>query len=92
MDVATIDQSSAVIIYRIAQELVNNAIKHDAAKNLLVQVHVSSLEKLLILTVEDNGKGFDISVLKNASGIGWNNILNRVEFLKGKIDIYSQSD
>lgn len=92
MDEAAIDQSTAVTIYRIAQELVNNAIKHAAAKNVLVQVHVSGPEKLLTLTVEDNGKGFDIAVLKNASGIGWSNIRNRVEFLKGKIDINSEPD
>ena len=72
---------------RIVQELVNNTLKHAAAKSLLVQLHASEADKLLTLTVEDDGKGFDASVLNQAQGIGWSNIKNRVEFLKGKIDI-----
>ena len=87
MDKVQLDQTIAVTIYRIVQELVNNTIKHAAAKSLLVQLHASELEKLLTLTVEDDGRGFDPSVLNQAQGIGWNNIKNRVEFLKGKIDI-----
>jgi len=87
MEKVQLDQTIAVTIYRIVQELVNNTIKHAAAKSLLVQLHASESEKLLTLTVEDDGRGFDPSVLKQAQGIGWNNIKNRVEFLKGKIDI-----
>jgi signal transduction histidine kinase len=91
MDKAAIEQTVAVTIYRIVQELVNNAIKHAAAKNVLVQAHLSEQEKLLIITVEDDGKGFDKTTLKHAEGIGWQNIQNRVEFLKGKADIQSSS-
>ncbi|MBS1735945.1 MAG: histidine kinase, partial [Bacteroidetes bacterium] len=43
----------------------------------------------LTVTVEDDGKGFDKTTLKQSSGIGWNNIQNRVEFLKGKLDVSS---
>lgn len=87
MDKVQLDQTMAVTIYRIVQELVNNSIKHAAAKNLLVQLHASDTDKLLSLTVEDDGRGFDPSILKQAKGIGWNNIKNRVDFLKGKVDI-----
>ncbi|MCB0710373.1 MAG: sensor histidine kinase, partial [Chitinophagaceae bacterium] len=84
---AHIEQTTAVTVYRIVQELVNNSIKHAAAKNVLVQAHVTEADKLLTLTVEDDGKGFDPAELKHASGIGWSNIQNRVDFLKGKIDV-----
>jgi len=84
-----IEQTTAVTIYRIVQELVNNSIKHAAATNVLVQTQYSKTEKLLSVTVEDDGKGFDIAILKNANGIGWSNIQNRVDFLKGKIDLQS---
>ena len=84
-----IEQTTAVTIYRIVQELVNNTIKHAAAKNSLVQAQYAKAEKLLSVTVEDDGKGFDIATLKNANGIGWSNIQNRVDFLKGKIDVQS---
>ncbi|MBS1748704.1 MAG: ATP-binding protein [Bacteroidetes bacterium] len=84
---SAIEQTTSVTIYRIVQELVNNAIKHAAAKNVLVQTQYSNSEKLLSVTVEDDGKGFDTAILKQATGIGWSNIQNRVEFLKGKIDV-----
>lgn len=83
------EQTTAVAIYRIVQELVNNAIKHAAARNVLVQLHIFETEKQLTITVEDDGKGFDSLTLNNATGIGWRNIQNRVEFLKGKADISS---
>ncbi|MBS1920400.1 MAG: sensor histidine kinase [Bacteroidetes bacterium] len=86
---SAIEQTTSVTIYRIVQELVNNAIKHAAAKNVLVQTQYSNSEKLLSVTVEDDGKGFDTAILKQATGIGWSNIQNRVEFLKGKIDVQS---
>ncbi|MBL7762423.1 MAG: tetratricopeptide repeat protein, partial [Chitinophagaceae bacterium] len=86
------DQTTAVAIYRIVQELVNNAIKHAAAKNILVQAHASSQEKIIAITVEDDGKGFDKSILKEVRGMGWSNIQNRVDFLKGRIDVNSEKD
>ncbi|MBS1509554.1 MAG: sensor histidine kinase [Bacteroidetes bacterium] len=89
MSDTTISQTVAVSVYRIIQELVNNTIKHAGAQQVLVQVHASAQEKLLALTVEDDGKGFDTAVLKQPGGIGWDNIRNRVEFLKGKVDVQS---
>jgi signal transduction histidine kinase len=89
MHQADIPQTTSVTIYRIIQELMNNTIKHANAKNALIQVHHSAQEKLLAITVEDDGNGFDTNLLKHAGGMGWLNIQNRVEFLKGKIDIQS---
>ncbi|HRP33950.1 MAG TPA: sensor histidine kinase [Agriterribacter sp.] len=89
MEQASIEQTTAVTIYRIVQELVNNSIKHAAAKNVLVQLHFSPSEKQLAITVEDDGKGFDTAMLKQSTGMGWNSIQNRVEFLKGKLDVNS---
>lgn len=89
MNKAVIPQTTALTIYRIVQELVNNTIKHAASKQVLVQVHYSEADKLLAVTVEDDGQGFDQEKLKQANGIGWSNIRSRVEFLKGKIDIKS---
>lgn len=89
MQKVTIEQTTAVTIYRIVQELVNNTIKHAQAKNILVQLHQSAQEKLLAVTVEDDGKGFDTSILGQPGGIGWQSIKNRVEFLKGRVDIQS---
>ncbi|MDR2206520.1 MAG: hypothetical protein LBE36_10260 [Flavobacteriaceae bacterium] len=66
----------------------NNTLKHAAAKNILVQTQMH--ERLLSITVEDDGKGFDTTVLEQSNGIGWSNIKNRTDFLKGKIDLHTQ--
>lgn len=86
---AEIDQTKGVTIYRIVQELLNNILKHASAKNALVQLSYS--DAVLTITVEDDGKGFDPSVLHQSKGIGWSNIQNRVQFLKGKWDVDSQA-
>jgi signal transduction histidine kinase len=85
---AVIEQTTAITLYRIIQELVGNIIRHAAARTAIVQV--TKTDRSFTVTVEDDGKGFDPSVLKQARGIGWSNIQNRVEFLKGKLDVKSQ--
>ncbi|MBB6235873.1 signal transduction histidine kinase [Pedobacter sp. AK013] len=89
MQNADIQQTTSITIYRIVQELLNNAMKHANAKNVLVQLHQSDQEKLLAVTVEDDGNGFDAELLKQSGGMGWPNIKNRVDFLKGRIDLQS---
>ena len=84
---ATIESSTSITIYRIVQELINNTLKHASASTAIVQVTKS--DSHLSVTVEDNGKGFDTSLLTQSKGIGWSNIQNRVEFLKGKLDVQS---
>ncbi|MFT4153198.1 histidine kinase [Parafilimonas sp.] len=85
LDNTQLDQTIAITVFRIVQELINNILKHAAAKNAIVQLSRSNEQ--LAITVEDDGKGFDKEILKRTKGIGWGNIENRVEFLKGKLDI-----
>jgi two-component system, NarL family, sensor kinase len=86
---AVIDQTVGITIYRIVQELINNTMKHAMAKTAIVQVTKSNNQ--LSVTVEDDGKGFDTAIINNPVGMGWSNITNRVEFLKGKLDVDSQN-
>ena len=87
MQQVQINSVTASTIYRIVQELLNNTIKHAAAKNAIVQL--SKTDGILSVTVEDDGKGFDTAILKQTRCIGWDNIQNRVEFLKAKMDVDS---
>lgn len=87
MQQVQINSVTASTIYRIVQELLNNTIKHASAKNAIVQL--SKTDGILSVTVEDDGKGFDTAILKQTRGIGWDNIQNRVEFLKAKMDVDS---
>jgi two-component system, NarL family, sensor kinase len=82
-----LDQTVEVTIYRIIQELLNNTLKHAEATEVFVQLNQD--DQHLTISVEDNGKGFDINKLHEAKGIGMQNVENRVAYLNGKIDIQS---
>jgi len=79
------------ILYRIIQELVNNAVKHSDASQILVQVFRHNNHNITI-TVEDNGKGFDTEKIDIKQSAGLENIRSRVNYLKGTIDIKSEID
>lgn len=83
-----IDSKYEISLYRIAQELINNAIKYSGASEILVQIVQD--EKRIHLTVQDNGKGFEISKLQSSTGAGLANIRSRAESLGGKLEIYSE--
>ncbi len=84
-----IEGTTEIIIYRITQELLNNIFKHAKASEVLVQLLRE--ENRLSITVEDNGKGFDINDLEKSKGSGWANIKSRVDYLKGKLDLHSDA-
>jgi len=78
-----------LVLFRIVQELLNNIVKHAEAANILIRMNYEP-ERLLI-TVEDDGKGFEperASRDENA-GIGLRNMINRVTLINGSILINS---
>lgn len=81
----SLPQSLQLSIYRIVQELLNNIIKHAYATEALIQLQEN--ESHLMITVEDNGKGF--STKEKSKGIGLSNIESRLSLLKGKLKIDS---
>jgi signal transduction histidine kinase len=76
-----------IVIYRIVQELLTNVIKHSKASEVLVQL--MRQKNLLMLTVEDNGVGFDVANEKY-KGAGLGNIQSRVNYLNGSLDIKAE--
>jgi len=72
-------------IYRIIQEQVNNVLKHSDATCLAIAIRTSN--GYLMITIEDDGRGFDPSRISN--GIGISNMMNRVESFNGKLTIDS---
>lgn len=80
------DRKWQLSVYRIAQELLTNAVKHSEASVILLQCTFKN--GLLLIEIEDNGKGFDTkSVSRN---MGLNNIETRVSYLGGKMDFFSE--
>jgi len=84
------EQTTAIAVYRIVQELINNTIKHAGAENAIVQL--TKADNTLTITVEDDGKGFDKNILNFSKGIGWSNIQNRVDFLKAFLDVKTEKE
>jgi signal transduction histidine kinase len=84
---AAFNNTVSITVYRILQELLNNALKHAQATSVIVQL--SCHDNRLQLTVEDNGKGFTPEALRRSKGMGWSNIQSRVDYLKGTIDVQS---
>lgn len=72
-------------IYRIVQELLFNCIKHAQAKEVLIQI-IRNEEDLEIM-VEDDGVGYDPREVHK--GMGTENVMARVNFLKGEISVHS---
>lgn len=72
-------------VYRMIQEMLNNIVKHAEASEALVQLN--HRDDHLHLTVEDNGKGFNID--EKAEGMGLKNIRSRADFLKADLDVSS---
>jgi len=83
-----LEQTMAITLYRVVQELINNTMKHASATTAIVQV--TKTGETIAVTVEDDGRGFDTTILSHSKGIGWSNIMHRVDFLKGKLDVDSQ--
>lgn len=72
-------------VYRIFQELFNNALKYSGCKEINVDMFVS--ENALNLMVADDGKGFNAE--KTGEGFGIQNIKSRVELLQGTVNFDS---
>lgn len=81
------EQNTEIVLYRIVQELLNNTIRHAEAKNVLIQL--SQADDTFNLTVEDDGKGFDISKGAQKGGAGLANIKARAEYLDASVDFRS---
>ncbi len=82
-DFSEIDPETGLTIYRIVQELLHNIIKHARAEKALVQL--SCYDRLLFLTVEDNGEGMAPDLSKKNGGSGFKNIQKRVDAMNGSI-------
>ena len=83
-----LDATTEVMLFRIIQEAMKNIIRHAEAQNVVVQIINDG--NLIALTIEDDGKGFDMNKKENKEGLGMKSIKSRVEFMNGKLDIRSK--
>jgi len=81
----TIPDEYKICIYRLVQEALNNAARHSAAKN--AKVTVEQKTNKILVTVSDDGRGFDP---KRVRGLGLLGMEERVKRLGGKLTIDSK--
>jgi signal transduction histidine kinase len=82
-----LDEAVEITLYRVIQEVLNNAIKHSQATEILVRI--AKTNGNLQLSIKDDGQGLDLQLIKHSRGIGWKNIYSRVELINGIIDMNS---
>ncbi|HEX7755668.1 MAG TPA: ATP-binding protein, partial [Niabella sp.] len=83
----SLSQNEQLIIYRIIQELLNNALKYADSSEIIVDCMQEA--DTILVTVEDNGVGFKDRA-EPAEGVGLLNVRNRVSYLNGQMVIESE--
>ena len=76
-----------VMVFRAIQELMGNATRHSQATTLKVSVDLT--DDLIRITVDDNGKGFDINSVQEEKNLGLKLIRERAEMLGGSFEVDS---
>jgi signal transduction histidine kinase len=74
-------------LYSLAQEALNNALKHGKAGSVLLRLHEQS--DVVELEVRDNGLGFDVDSLPSSGGMGIRGMRERTKKLGGRLIIES---
>lgn len=86
-----LDSLIEINIYRLTQEAINNAIKYADSTHIIVQLTHSN--NILSITIDDNGKGFDINEVEkkrnSESGMGLLFMKERIQYVNGRVFINS---
>ena len=86
-DINRLNPEQQLTLYRIIQELLNNIVKHAAAKKVMIQF--TRFDNEISLVVEDDGIGFDVTSRKQEGGLWLGSLGSRVSLLNGFLDIAS---
>ncbi|GAA3629271.1 ATP-binding protein [Flavivirga jejuensis] len=87
-----LDSLAEINIYRIVQEAINNAIKYADSKHIIVSLTHS--KKILSIVIDDDGKGFDPTKIKNVKngegGMGMTFMNERIKYIDGRLFLNSE--
>lgn len=78
-------QNAEVSIYRIIQEFLSNILKYSGAEKVMIQF--TSHDEEILISIEDDGMGYDLHKFRNSEGYGWRNIKTRIDILKADLEI-----
>lgn len=87
-DTITLSEDVSINIYRIVQEVILNTTKHARATHL--DIFFKKEPDKIIITMKDNGIGFDPKKIVNKRGLGLKSLHSRAKFMDGKIFLNSK--
>ena len=80
-------KSKQVYVYRIVQEVLNNALKH--ANCTEIQLSITEFDDQMNIFIKDNGKGLSDDLVLESQGLGFKNIKERTGLLNGEVLVES---
>jgi signal transduction histidine kinase len=89
-DAAPLPPATEHHLLRICQEALNNALKHAEAK--IIRIRLNYSEKLVQLSVADDGRGFAPNLVLTGNGMhfGLRNLRSRARKIKGRLEVISE--
>lgn len=87
-DEMEVDLALKVVIFRVLQEALNNVVKHSGAD--IVHMNVKKTDEEILLSVRDNGRGFDAGENpdnRKERGLGLMGMRERIELSGGQLEI-----
>ena len=85
-------EKTEIFLFRMFQEMLNNIIKHSAATHIRVRLAYGP-DSIFVMSVEDNGKGFDVekirSSLSSGKGVGLKSMFNRAKLMGAELNVVS---
>jgi signal transduction histidine kinase len=82
-----LDEQTEIFILRIIQEAINNILRHSNARKVTILINYE--QGKLSLSVADNGKGFDESIVRNHQSSGIVNMTKRAKLIGATFNIGS---
>lgn len=79
----SLTEEQQLMLYRVTQETINNIVKHANADTVLIHLWIRN--GISGLTITDNGKGFDITTIREGTGL--RNIRSRLELFNGEFNV-----
>jgi signal transduction histidine kinase len=86
-DIISLGEQRELVLFRIFQESINNALKHANAKDF--KIVLQYIPEMFILTLEDNGSGFSAADADKGEGSGLKNMENRAALIGAVASINS---
>ncbi len=83
----TVPADVALCLYRVAQEAIHNVVKHSGARR--VRISLINGKSRVLLSIRDEGRGFDYELSKTNKGLGIVNMEERARLVGGKLSIRS---